>query len=460
MKLLFRFLAFIPAFAFSHEYLLSLGEFGSIRYTYDDEHLLQVERLSPSENVMYTHVYRYGLEGNLISESLIGDLGEIVYEDGIVRSPYSLENFAFDDEGTLIEHCYDGIFSKLTFDKTKLNVEYDSEGRVTQQGEKHFKYDDQHRLIEVSSPYCIVTYAYGPSGERISRTINGKTENYLYVGANEIAILDEQRQVKELRIPGLSFNKNIIRPIAIETQEAIYAPIHDIQGNIVKLVNISTREVINLSIPDAYGQGLSKDTPVSWIFLGKNYDRDTGLVCFGARYYSPDLKQWLTPDPAHQSLDQYEYCLGNPFAFVDSDGRWAVAVVRIAWGAGAAVTSPVWGPYALAAAGGMAIGYVGYEIYKEFREIKETKVEDEEPPFTWDELGDDPANCPGEGFVWKGNGPPGSGKGKWVRGPRGEQEELYPDLNHKDPIGPHWDYWGPKFPKGIRIKPDGTWELK
>ncbi len=39
-------------------------------------------------------------------------------------------------------------------------------------------------------------------------------------------------------------------------------------------------------------------------------------------------------------------------------------------------------------------------------------------------------------------------------------EKLNPDLDHCDPIGPHWDYHGPAFPEGIRIKPDGTWEVK
>lgn len=370
MKLLLKLLAIVPVFAFTHEYLLSLGEFGGVRYTYDNEHLLQVERLSPSEEVLYTHTYQYSPEGNILSENLIGNLGEISYEAGIVRSPYSLESFSFDEEGALTEHRLDGTLCKLTFDETTEYIEYDSEGRVAGQGDKHFKYDDQHRLIEVSSSKGVVTYAYGSSGERISRTVNGETESYLYVGTNEIATLDENGQIKELRIPGLSVNKNIMRPIAIETRDAIYAPIHDIQGNIVKLVDVSTREVVNLSIPDAYGIGLSEHSPISWIFSGKHYDRDTGLVYFGARYYSPELKQWLTPDPAFQSSDPYEYCLGNPLAYVDPDGKFAIPLVGFVWGAGAAVTAPVWAPYALAAAGGAAVGYVGCKVYENWNQTK------------------------------------------------------------------------------------------
>lgn len=49
-------------------------------------------------------------------------------------------------------------------------------------------------------------------------------------------------------------------------------------------------------------------------------------------------------------------------------------------------------------------------------------------------------------------------KGKWVKGPRAEKEELYPDFDHPLPIGPHWDYWSPDFPEGVRLKPDNSWE--
>ena len=51
-----------------------------------------------------------------------------------------------------------------------------------------------------------------------------------------------------------------------------------------------------------------------------------------------------------------------------------------------------------------------------------------------------------------------SGKGNWVKGDKEEQEELRPDFNHPD-HEPHWDYYGPKFPVGTRIYPEG-WEYK
>ena len=80
--------------------------------------------------------------------------------------------------------------------------------------------------------------------------MDGKVERYLYEGINEIAILDEEGRLIELRIPGISPHPDLIRPIAIETKNAIYAPIHNLQGNIIKLIDIHSREVISLAQSD------------------------------------------------------------------------------------------------------------------------------------------------------------------------------------------------------------------
>ena len=51
--------------------------------------------------------------------------------------------------------------------------------------------------------------------------------------------------------------------------------------------------------------------------------------------------------------------------------------------------------------------------------------------------GDDPKKAP-DGFEWRGNGAPGSSQGNWYNPSTGEI--LHPDLNHPQPIGPHWDF--------------------
>ena len=51
--------------------------------------------------------------------------------------------------------------------------------------------------------------------------------------------------------------------------------------------------------------------------------------------------------------------------------------------------------------------------------------------------GDDPTKAP-DGFEWRGKGAPGSSRGNWYNPNTGEI--LHPDLNHPQPIKPHWDF--------------------
>ena len=71
--------------------------------------------------------------------------------------------------------------------------------------------------------------------------------------------------------------------------------------------------------------------------------------------------------------------------------------------------------------------------------------------------GNDPVKVPAEGYEWRGNGVPGSKQGNWYN--PNTKEWLRPDLNHPEPIPPHWDYGAPDG-KTYRIYPDGTFESK
>ncbi len=73
-------------------------------------------------------------------------------------------------------------------------------------------------MVEVISPEFHVTYTYDEQDRRVARSVNGNTVYFLYFGTSEYAILDASGEVKELRIPGLSFHEGVLRPISIETR--------------------------------------------------------------------------------------------------------------------------------------------------------------------------------------------------------------------------------------------------
>ncbi len=81
-----------------------------------------------------------------------------------------------------------------------------------------------------------------------------------------------------------------------------------------------------------YGSSSLTDTANPYRFAGKEEQKsstlDSGLLDFGARYYSPYTCRWTTPDPMAQKYTKdspYNYCTGNPAYFVDQQGAWVTA---------------------------------------------------------------------------------------------------------------------------------------
>lgn len=64
-------------------------------------------------------------------------------------------------------------------------------------------------------------------------------------------------------------------------------------------------------------------------YTGKEFDTETGLYYYGARYYDPAIGRFISVDPAGgkpdnpQTWNRYVYTLNNPYKYVDPDGREA-----------------------------------------------------------------------------------------------------------------------------------------
>ena len=61
-----------------------------------------------------------------------------------------------------------------------------------------------------------------------------------------------------------------------------------------------------------------------YLFNAKEFDEETGLYYYGARYYEPRLSLWISTDPMQEkypNVSGYVYCLNNPILFKDPDGK-------------------------------------------------------------------------------------------------------------------------------------------
>jgi RHS repeat-associated protein len=89
---------------------------------------------------------------------------------------------------------------------------------------------------------------------------------------------------------------------------------------------------------DEFGRVLTDTNPgfQPFGFAGGLYDRDTGLVRFGARDYDAGTGRWTAKDPLLFDADSpnlYAYSISDPINFLDSNGEFAQVAGAVAGGA-------------------------------------------------------------------------------------------------------------------------------
>jgi RHS repeat-associated protein len=96
---------------------------------------------------------------------------------------------------------------------------------------------------------------------------------------------------------------------------------------------------------DEFGRVLTDTNPgfQPFGFVGGLYDRDTGLVRFGARDYDPRTGRWTAKDPigfAGGSANVYEYVNSSPVESVDPSGLSGTITIYSSHNSGS--SAPIW----------------------------------------------------------------------------------------------------------------------
>lgn len=270
----------------------------SCSYTYDDLYQLKSETGSTPNTYQYDSLYnRISKNGN---GHQVNDCNQLL-DDGLSR-------YTYDINGNLVK--------KVTGDNV-VKYAYDAINRLTEveqgQHKTTYRYDAKHRRLES------VHYVRNKSGWR-----REASKRYLYQGDNEIGCCDEQGNIQELRILGLSRGAENGAAIAIELGGNSYAPVHDHNGNVMSLIDAETSQIFESYRYTAFGEEKTTDFINPWRFSSKRVDSETGLIYFGNRYYDPHTGRWLTRDPLENTdgPNLYAYLSNNPLCNFDAYGLW------------------------------------------------------------------------------------------------------------------------------------------
>ena len=147
-----------------------------------------------------------------------------------------------------------------------------------------------------------------------------------YGGEDRTAVLPYSNE------PG-NFLGDFTDPNGLEGRQYFYHPDHlgsstvitDEDGNVVQHIEYMP-----------YGEVFMEEDNDTWNtpykFNGKEYDGETGLYYYGARYYNPKLCLWINTDNEQETypyISTYTYCINNPIILLDPDGNKVIPTLYI-----------------------------------------------------------------------------------------------------------------------------------
>jgi len=306
-------------------------------YSHDaNRRLLSLINYKPNSEVISSFSYTYDQMGNRLSMTTEQGSTQYIYDELSqlikVIPPSSLAtDFVYDTVGnrTSVIENGDGV----TYSTNNLNqytevggetYTYDTNGNMTSKtnssGTTTYTYDFENHLIRVDTPSETISYAYDPFGRRISKTTSSNKLKYIHDGYRVVMEKDEINVVQAKYIYGIGIDEILV----MERNGTQYYYCHDGLGSVSDLTDLTGNKIESYSY-DAFGKPeniSSEGNP--YLYTGREYEPETGLYYYRARYYDPILGRFLSPDPIgfEGGLNFYTYVENNSVNLVDPTGKW------------------------------------------------------------------------------------------------------------------------------------------
>ncbi|WP_083761159.1 RHS repeat-associated core domain-containing protein [Pelobacter propionicus] len=291
-------------------------------YGYDAIYRLLYAQQSRRHNSRDNEQYSYDPVGN----RLIGPHQQTGYSYGTGNQLLKNDqaSFTYDKNGNLAERSLD-------------NDQHGHHGH--QSTSWKYTFDYENRLVKAENGAVNVSFAYDPFGRRIEKRteITGPGERghdveegitrYLYDGMNLIRETRERhRHAGRSETISYLHGPNIDEPLAAMSDHRSWYYHADGLGSIVALTDrhgtvVQEYNYDSFGNPDQRGENI--DQPFS--YTGREWDRETGLYYYRARYYDPKIGRFIQKDPisfAGGDVNLYAYVLNNPINRLDPFGLW------------------------------------------------------------------------------------------------------------------------------------------
>lgn len=233
----------------------------------------------------------------------------------------------------------------------EYELEYDANGNLIKYNQYYYEYNSLNQLTKIklgdNLGEVLVEYFYDQDGERIKKVVylNEDVITTYYIDTNFVRVVNSEGTFDEIYYYA---NGQLVGKEESDGEIKYYHPDHLGSTNLVTDANSNIVEETKYK---PFGQILSGGES-RFGFTGQEKDKETSLMYYGARYYSPFLRKFTQPDTIiqdvydPQSLNRYAYARNNPVKYVDESGHfWQVilggALIGGAIGAGISMISQI-----------------------------------------------------------------------------------------------------------------------
>ena len=334
------------------------------------------ETPSESENVNNNHAYEYDANGNLVYVNTSRTKKDGVADEKTAerKLKWDEENrlLASDDNGFVTNYWYDAdgertVKTSGESDQVYVNSEfaggrtntakfslYVSPYLVANQGGRYTKhiYIGSQRVVSKIGDFD----SYGSDPRRIqyagsetdglsvdykvkyTQQLQAIKDNYAtfavpyngednndYVDGKGFCCNDGSLEAAQARVMARAMKNNFQEGDTYEKMQFYYHPDH--LGSSSYITNLDGEVVQHIEyVP--FGEVFVEERNNIWntpyLFNAKEFDEETGLYYYGARYYDPRISLWISTDPKQESyfaFSSYVYCGNNPLIYIDPNGK-------------------------------------------------------------------------------------------------------------------------------------------
>ena len=219
-----------------------------------------------------------------------------------------------------------GCLEKITEDGEEREFNYDRLGNCTYYSGENYNSEVEWERGFLLKSINGAKYSYNTQGQRFRKELDGKTINYTYDGGKLIAEDDFAYFYDGEGIAGFA------KSSTLNAVKFLY--VKDGTGNVIAILNeLGGTEVARYSY-DAYGKCkvmnpdgtenknenfIGNINPIRW--KSQYYDKESGLYYIDGRYYSPEIRQYLSAESLEETVEKglvtdglgsYQITVANP----------------------------------------------------------------------------------------------------------------------------------------------------